>query len=89
MEKVKQYQIATSQRFIAEIERLKQRGLQQYRTAELLETTPSVISDIKNGSQYATLEMICRMVEIFGTDANWLLTGKRTIKQAGLRKKVA
>ena len=89
MEKIKQYQIATSQRFIQEVDRLKQRGLQQYRVAQLLETTPPVISDIKNGSQYATLEMLCRMVEIFGTDANWLLTGKRTIKQVGLRKKVA
>ena len=89
MEKIKQYQIATSQRFIAEIERLKQRGLQQYRTAELLETTPSVISDIKNGSQYATLEMICRMVEIFGTDANWLLTGKRAKSTPQVRQKVA
>ena len=75
MEKVKQYKIATSKRFLMEVDRLKQRNLKNYRVAELLDTTAPQLSDIRNGSQFVTIEMLCRMVEIFGTDANWLLTG--------------
>ena len=89
MEKSKQYQIAVTGRFLIECDRLISRTLPQYRLAELLNMENPNLSRIRAGNAFATLEMICRMVEIFGTDPHWLLTGKRAIKEVGLRKKVA
>lgn len=92
-ESTRQRAAEVTKRVYNAFEKLRSAGLVRNKTefSERLDTHPNIITGLSNGKRYATLEMICILIDEFPVSAEYLLFGKGEVlvqKQSFLETRV-